>query len=583
MRKYYDIKLDDRTITKRELEGEAIVKAGRYWIAKTLLELGAATVDPLSPQNPLIFSAGPFAGTTFSNANRTSVGCKSPLTGGIKEANGGGSFSFGLGQQNIAGFTLHGASPSWVVLHFKKDGTIDFDDAGPYLGKGNFEAQNMLHAKYGKKVTIALCAPVGEYQGLLGGVAFSDKDGRPARLSARGGVGAVMGSKKVKAIVVDLDKMPNFHEPKKVNAAVKDYSKMLLADSMVQNFYQKIGTMGMADLQNTLGGLPVRNFSAGQQADVAKGETFKMGGEYIGKLNTSRGGEQTHACMPGCVIQCSNVYADANGKEVVSPVEYETLGLLGTNCGLSDPDDLAQMNYLANDLGVDTIELGATLAVPVEAGLGKFGDVKFMADCMAEMRKGSETGKLWAQGSARVGEHYDVKRVPGTKNHAITAYAPRRVTAPGGTMMATAQGADHTAGNLPRLKTREMNAEQIVEQSLAHQARVAANDSLGLCIFGMSVTNPNTEFLVNAINAAHGTSLTKDFFEPLGRDALRLEYEFNRRAGFTEKDDELPEFFYTEPLPPTNHVARFHGSDVHEIHDRLPAPTAHPRPTARPR
>jgi len=101
---------------------------------------------------------------------------------------------------------------------------------------------------------------------------------------------------------------------------------------------------------------------------------------------------------------------------------------------------------------------------------------------------------------------------------------------------------------------------------------VAANDSLGLCIFGMSVTNPNTEFLVNAINAAHGTSLTKDFFEPLGRDALRMEYEFNRRAGFTEKDDELPEFFYTEALPPTNHVARFHGADVHRMYERLPAP-----------
>src|SRR5262244_3822060 len=535
MRTYYDIDLTTRKITRRELHGEEIVKAGRYWIAKTLLELGAATVDPLSPANPLIFSAGPFAGTSFSNANRTSVGCKSPLTGGIKEANGGGSFSYGLGQLKLAGFTLLGASLDWVVVHFKKDGSIEFDDAAPYLAKGNFEAQEMLHKKYGRKVTIALCGPVGEYQGLLAGISFSDKDGRPARLSARGGVGAVMGSKKV-------------------NAAIKDYAKMLQADSMVANFYQKIGTMGMADLQNTLGGLPVRNFSAGQQVNVAGGEKFKMGGEYISQVNVSRGGEHTHACMPGCVIQCSNVYADASGKEVVSPVEYETLGLLGTNCGLSDPDELAQMNFLANDLGVDTIELGATLAVLMEAGLGAFGDVKFMADCMAEMRKGTEKGRLWAQGTARVGAHYKVRRVPVIKKQAISAYDPRVVEATGVTMMATAQGADHTAGNLPRLKTREMNADQIVEQSLAHQARVAANDSLGLCIFGMSVTNPNTEFLANAINAAHGTGLTKDFFEPLGRDALRMEYEFNRRAGFTEKDDELPEFFYTEALPPTNHV-----------------------------
>ena len=111
MRIYYDIQLNTRAVTKRELSGEAIVKAGRYLIARTLLDLGAATVEPLSPDNPLIFSAGPFAGTSWSNANRTSVGCKSPLTGGVKEANGGGTFSYGLGQQKIAGFTLLGASP----------------------------------------------------------------------------------------------------------------------------------------------------------------------------------------------------------------------------------------------------------------------------------------------------------------------------------------------------------------------------------------------------------------------------------------------------------------------------------------
>jgi aldehyde:ferredoxin oxidoreductase len=571
MRTYYDIRLSDRSVTRRQLEGEDVVKAGRYLIARTLLERGAATAEPLSPANPLIFSAGPFAGTSFSNANRTSVGCRSPLTGGIKEANGGGTFSYGLGQLKIAGVTLLEASPDWVVLHFRKDGAIDFDAAAPYLGKGNFEAQAMLHARYGKKVTIALCGPVGEYQGLLAGIAFSDKDGRPARLAARGGVGAVMGAKKVKAIVVDLDRVPPLHDRAKVNASIKDYAKMLQADSLVANFYAKVGTMGMADLQNVLGGLPVRNFSAGQMANVAAGETFKMGGEYIGPLNSGRGGEQTHACMPGCVIQCSNVYHDANGKEVVSPVEYETLGLLGTNCGIGDPDELAQLNFLANDLGIDTIEAGATLAVLMEAGLGAFGDAKFMAACLAEIRQGTENGRIWAQGTARVGEHYKVRRVPVIKRQAISAYDPRVVEATGITMMATAQGADHTAGNLPRLKTREMTLEDLLSQSLLQQTRVAASDSLGLCIFGGSVTVPNTEFLAAAVNAAHGTSLTKDFFEALGRETLRLEHEFNRRAGFTERDDELPEFFYTEPLPPTDRVARFHGSDVHQMYAQLPA------------
>src|SRR3989449_4098753 len=485
MRIYYDIDLMGRWITRRELPGEEIVRAGRYLIAKTLLELGGATVDPLSPANPLIFSAGPFAGTSFSNANRTSVGCKSPLTGGIKEANGGGSFRYGLGHLKVAGFTLHGASREWVVIHFKKDGTIDFDDAAPFLGKGNFEAQEMLHRKYGKKVTIGLCGPVGEYQGLLAGISFSDKDGRRAGLSGRGGVGAVMGSKRVKAVVVDLDRIPPFHEAKKVNASIKDYAKMLQADSMVTNFYAKIGTMGMADLQNGLGGLPVRNFSAGQLVDVSAGETFKMGGDYISQLNVSRGGEHTHACMPGCVIQCSNVYHDAGGKEWVSPVEYETLGLLGTNCGISDPDDLAQLNFIANDLGVDTIETGAMLAVLMEAGLGAFGDVKFMADCLSEIARGTEKGRLWAQGTARVGAHYGVRRTPVIKKQAISAYDPRVVEATGIAMMATAQGADHTTGNLARLQTREMDLDALIGQTLLQQTRVAANDSLGLCIFGM--------------------------------------------------------------------------------------------------
>jgi aldehyde:ferredoxin oxidoreductase len=571
MRKYYDIRLGDRTITPRELSGEDVVKVGRYHIAKTLLELNAATVDPLSPANPLIFSAGPFAGTSFSNANRTSVGCKSPLTGGVKEANGGGTFSYALGQLKITGFTLHGASPDWVVLHFTKDGAIDFDDATPYLGKGNFEANRLLLARYGKKVATALCGPVGEYQGLVAGIAFTDKDGRPSRLAARGGVGAVMGSKKVKAIVVDLDKMPSFADPKKVNAAIKDYSKMLLADGIVKNFYQPLGTMGMADVQNQMGGLPVRNFSAGQLADVSKGETFKMGGQFIAPLNTGRGGEQTHACMPGCVIQCSNVYVDASGKEIVSPVEYETLGLLGSNCGLTDPDDLAGLNEICNDMGVDTIETGATLGVLMEAGLASFGDVKFMADSLRQIMQGTEQGKIWAQGTARVGEHYKVRRVPDIKRQAISAYDPRVVEATGISMMATAQGADHTAGNLPRLKTREMDLDALVTQSLAVQVNCAATDSLGLCIFGRSVTEPNTEFIANAANAAHGTTFTKDFFAELGRETLKLEYEFNRRAGFTEKDDELPAFFYDEPLAPTNHVARFHGRDVHGMYERLPA------------
>ena len=388
MRRYLHIDLSSHSTREETFTGEQIARAGRYFIARTLYELGAATVDPLSPGNPLIFSAGPFAGSNWSNANRTSVGCKSPLTGGVKEANAGGSFGLAMGHLNIAGFTLYGAAPEWVVIHLRKDGSIQFDPGTEYLGQGTFETAAKLHEKYGKKVSLAICGPVGEYQGLLAGISFSDTDDRPSRLAARGGVGAVMGSKKVKAIVCELDRMPAFHDRKKVLQGVKQYGAMIKADEAV-GVLRDYGTAMMADYTNRVGGLPVNNFTSGRQVDPLTG-VLKMGGDFIREQNTARGGVTAHACMPGCMIECSNVYADKDGKEISSPVEYETLGLMGTNCGLSDPDDLAHLNYLANDLGIDTIETGATMGVLMDAGLAPFGDVAFLHSVMDEIRAGSE-------------------------------------------------------------------------------------------------------------------------------------------------------------------------------------------------
>jgi aldehyde:ferredoxin oxidoreductase len=565
MRKYLDIDLGTRTVTTRELEGDSLVNAGRYFIAKTLVECGAASVDPLSPANPLIFSAGPFAGTNFSNANRTSVGCKSPLTGGIKEANSGGTFGVALGQLHIAGLTLHGAADDWTLIHLAKDGSVAFESAAPYLGLGNFEAAKLLHERFGNKVSLALCGPVGEYQGLLAGIGISDTDRRPSRLAARGGVGAVMGAKKVKVIVAELDKMPVLHERKKVMSAVREYNKKLSVDELVDT-YAKVGTASMADYTNYLGGLPVRNFSSGQL--VGPDERMKMGGEYIRELNLARGGDTTHACMPGCLIKCSNVYVDADGKEITSPVEYETLGLMGTNCGLSDPDDLARLNDVANDLGIDSIETGAMLGVLMEAGVGEFGDVDFMFAALEEIRKGTERGRLYAQGTARVGEHFGVARIPVIKKQAISAYDPRVIEVTGITMMVTAQGADHTAGNVPRMQTDDKTTDEIIDASMEAQVASAAADSLGLCVFGRSVTNANLEMIAEGINSAVGTSLDASFFEALGRETLKLEDEFNRAAGFTTEDDELPAFFYEERLPPADKAARFHSAEVRESVER---------------
>ena len=565
MRKYLDIDLGTREVSTQQLEGEALVNAGRYFIAKTLVASGAASVDPLGPDNPLIFSAGPFAGTNFSNANRTSVGCKSPLTGGIKEANAGGTFGVALGQLEIAGLTLHGASDEWVLIHLSKDGEINFLPADEYLGLGNFEAASRLHERFGKKVSLALCGPVGEYQGLLAGIAISDADRRPSRLAARGGVGAVMGAKKVKAIVAELNRMPQLNDRKKVIDTIKTYGKMIRADELVET-YKTLGTATMADFTNYIGGLPVRNFSSGRA--VGPDERLKLGGDYIRELAIARGGTTAHACMPGCMIECSNVYVDEDGKEIASPIEYETIGLMGTNCGLTEPDDLATVNAAANDLGIDSIEVGAMIGVLMEAGVGEFGDVQFMLDTLNEIRQGSDAGRIYAQGTARVGEHFGVERVPVIKKQAISAYDPRVIEVTGITMMVTAQGADHTAGNVPRMQTNDKSTDELVDASMEAQVVMAAADSIGFCIFGRNVTNTNLDMIAKAMNHAVGTELDASFFERLGRETLRLEDEFNRAAGFNLADDELPAFFYDEPLPPSDKAARFHSEEVRRSVER---------------
>ena len=558
MRKYLHINLVDRSISAQEFHGEKIVRAGRYFIAKSLLERGVATMDPLGPDNPLIFSAGPFAGTNFSNANRLSVGCKSPLTGGIKESNAGGTFGFALGQCELAGFTLEGASSEWTLIRITKEGTVTFEDAQAYLGRGNEECARMLFDKYGKKISYALCGPVGERLGLIAGIAFPDTDGRPSRLAARGGVGAVMGAKRIKAIVIDQYKMPTFQDRKKVMGAVREYGAKLGKEQAIDNF-KRFGTATVGDFTNYIGGLPVRNFSVGQL--TADRDAFKLGGSHIRERNLARGGQTAHACMPGCMIECSNVYMDAQGKELVSPLEYETLGLMGSNCGLEDPDDVARLNAVVNDMGVDTIEVGATLGVLMEAGLGAFGDADFMMAALEDIRSGNERGQLLAQGAARVGEHLGVTRVPVIKRQAISAYDPRVIEVTGISMMLTAQGADHTAGNLPAYDCKEKTTAELVAASLGAQVAAAAADSLGLCVFGRSVTDTNPDLIVGALNDAHGTSLDSSFLKTLGREVLELEWAFNRTAGFTEADDELPAFFHEEPLQPTGKTAR-HGSEA---------------------
>ena len=208
------------------------------------------------------------------------------------------------------------------------------------------------------------------------------------------------------------------------------------------------------------------------------------------------------------------------------------------------------------------------IVVLMEAGIGDFGDVDFMLEVLDNLRRGTDQGRIYAQGTARVGEHFDVHRIPVIKKQAISAYDPRVIEVTGITMMMTAQGADHTAGNVPRMQAEGKTTDELVDASMEAQVVMAAADSLGFCIFGRGVTNTHLELIADAINNAVNTDLDASFFERIGRETLKLENEFNRQAGFTVVDDELPAFFYDEPLPPSNKAARFHSQEIRDSVER---------------
>lgn len=294
-----------------------------------------------------------------------------------------------------------------------------------------------------------------------------------------------------------------------------------------------------------------------------------MGGDYIREQNIKRGGDPSHACMPGCMIKCSNVYVDDTGKELVSPLEYETLCLLGTNLGITDPDDTARLNETCNDLGIDTIEVGATLGVLLDEGDTEFGDVAFLEVALEDIRAGNERGLLLSQGTARVAEHLGFHRSPVIKKQAISAYDPRLIEVTAISMMVTAQGADHTVGNLPAYDCVGKSVMELAEESYKVQINVAVADSTGLCMFGRSVNDTHREMIATAINDAHDAGVTADDLTEMAAQTLRLEHDFNVQAGFTEADDELPKFFQDEPLAPSGKTARMRSAEVNACMSQL--------------
>jgi aldehyde:ferredoxin oxidoreductase len=308
--------------------------------------------------------------------------------------------------------------------------------------------------------------------------------------------------------------------------------------------------------------MPTRNFSSGSFEDAEK-----ISGEAIHDLNESRGGDVAHACMPGCIIKCSNVYAGPNGQTLVTPLEYETIGLMGANLGINDPDVIAQLNDMANDIGLDSIDTGAALGIAAEAGLMAFGDGQRALELMEEVRQGTPLGHIIGNGAGLAGQILGIRRVPVVKNQALSAYDPRAIKGTGVTYATSPQGGDHTSGLTIRANVDHLDPDGQVELSRGAQYNMAGYDSLGACIMGGFGFGLDVTIIPDLINARYGWDVGPDYLKELGRASILMEREFNRAAGFSEKDDRIPEWMTLEPLPPTDSVFDVPDQELDAIFD----------------
>jgi len=545
---------------------------GRSFIAHLMLREVRPTCDALGRENTLIVASGWLGDTLVTTAGRCSVGGKSPLTGGVKEANVGGEPGRQLARLGLRALVLEDApeKPEPRVLWIGK-GKCELLPA-PELHRAEVaETFERLRDKFGEHAGFFCLGPAGE-MGLMGAaVATTDGAGVQARFAARGGLGAVMGAKGIKAIVVDdtgVQPEPA-HDPAALGAANKELWQILRDDPKTQNRHD-FGTPAVLSICDSLGVLPTRNFQSGHFEEFEA-----ISGERVAELILGRGGEAERGvpCVRGCLIQCSNRFADAAGKTLVASLQYENLGLLGSNCGIGDVDEVARINHLCNQVGVDTIETGAAIGVAMEAGVIPFGDAKGAKDLVRQIGQGTPLGRVLGSGVVVTGRVLGVRRVPAIKGQAIPAYDPRSLKGIGVTYATSPMGADHTAGNaLEMAKTLDQKKpDGQVAASLRLQVRGALLDSLGVCLFIRPAFVKNPDLMARLLNARYGWSLSYGDVQRMGLTCLEMERDFNRLAGVPDERCDVPEFMRTEPLPPFNTVFDVPREEMQGIWDvKLP-------------
>jgi aldehyde:ferredoxin oxidoreductase len=537
----------------------------------------AAEVHPLAhalgAENKLVISPGMLSGTTGSMTGRLSVGCKSPLTGTIKESNAGGQAAQVLARLGYAAVVLEG-KPEGDDLYkilINKDGIqIIVDNSLKMLD--NYPLVAKLRQEYGDKVAYMTIGSAGERKLLAASIACTDPELRPTRHCGRGGVGAVMGAKRVKAIILDDAgmKMRPAKDLDKFRDANRKFVEGLRKHPVTGEGLPAFGTNILTNVLNEAGGYPTNNFKTGQFEGGSK-----ISGEAQAELEIKRGGSATHGCHRGCVIQCSGIYNDKDGKYVTKQPEYETVWSHGGHCGISDLDTIARLDYMDDNIGVDTIEMGVTIGIAMDAGLAEFGDNAAAIRLLEEVEKGTPLGRVLGSGAAITGKVFGVERVPVVKDQALPAYDPRAIQGIGVTYATTTQGADHTAGyaiatNILKVggDVDPLKTEGQIELSRNLQIATAAIDSTGMCLFiaFAILDQPETfQALLDMLGSFYGVDMTGDDVVALGKKVLSAERDFNARAGFTKHHDRLPRFFYTEPIAPHNQTFMMKDEELDEV------------------
>lgn len=530
---------------------------------------------PLSEDNKLVISPGLLSGTYAAMSGRISVGCKSPLTGGIKESNAGGQPAQVLARLGYAAIVLEG-KPKGDDLYkvvITKDGVkISSDNSLKMLP--NYDLIDRMKKTHGDKIACISIGPAGEMKMCAASVACTDMELRPTRHAGRGGVGAVIGSKRVKVIVLDDTglKMRDAKDPEKFKDANKRFVQGLQSHAVTGQALPAYGTNVLTNILNEVGGYPTYNFKEGRFAGATK-----ISGETEAELEKKRGGEPTHGCHRGCVIRCSGIYHDKDGHYLTKQPEYETVWAHGGNCGIDDMDKIAKLDFLDDNYGVDTIEMGATIGVAMDAGLAKFGDADAAIKLVEEVGKGSYLGRILGNGAAFTARAFGLDRVPVVKGQALPAYDPRAVQGIGVTYATSPMGADHTAGyavaqNILKVggDVNPLKPEGQIELSRNLQIATAAIDSTGMCLFiaFALLDQPDTfQALIDIINSFHGLKMTADDVTALGKKVLAMERDFNKRAGFTPQHDRLPAFFTSEPVAPHNVTFQVKDEDLDKVFD----------------